>query len=98
MNGFVIFLFLFLASYGQTGVIKGIVKKIDGKKISDVYIYNNEGKGTFTDSKGRFTLVLDSGKHTLFFEHTSYLLKEFSIVVRKNKFTTVKIILTCKKL
>jgi hypothetical protein len=70
---FIIFLSFFTGSiFGQTATIKGIVKDENGKPIENVSIIYNK-KGTASNSKGKYTLEVPSGKMIIItFSHLTF--------------------------
>jgi len=84
---------LFTSLFAQgTGTLKGKVRTIEGKALSDVLITakkdDKEIKSTKTNSKGEFSMTLDEGKYNLVFTKKGYSLGIlYNVAVVKNKTT-----------
>lgn len=77
-----LFLFTVIRANAQTAVT-GEVKKADGEPLADVsVVIKNNGSGTVTDAKGKFSLTVPNNKTVLVFTHTGYEKREETVANR----------------
>ncbi len=96
MKHLIILLFLLFSSLvfaQKTYQIQGIIHNDEGKPINNVgvYLQNDIHKGTVTDDKGYFELVLPKGSHTLVVDYLGYKKQQIKVDLNKNKYLIVKL-------
>ncbi|HYE55754.1 MAG TPA: TonB-dependent receptor, partial [Chitinophagaceae bacterium] len=82
---------LSVATYGQTGLIKGKVTTTDGRPAAYVNVTLKEKKtGTVTDEEGTFELSnIKEGTHVLVISHIGLVTKEHTVTVESGSTVSV---------
>ncbi len=92
------FLLLFISTsfLAQTATIKGVVKNVSGKNISNVSIHYLD-TGSTTNSNGFYSIQLPENKQvTILFKHVSYVTVTKKITLKNNETKNLDIILNPK--
>ncbi len=72
--------------YSQQAKVYGTVKdERDSVMVGVTIAAKNTGKGTVTDSEGKYTLLLDNGAYTMEFSYIGYSLRSFPVLLLDNK-------------
>jgi iron complex outermembrane receptor protein len=90
-NFFCFFLLLFSAASAQTGV-KGTIKDAaSGEPLIGVNIILANGKGTVTDTAGKFIIAADSGTYMVQITYIGYLTQAVKIKISRGKTTVLNL-------
>lgn len=78
--------------FAQQGSVFGTIKSKEGEVLRGVSVaVSGQSAGTTSDEKGKYELILPTGRYTLTFSHVGFLTKSLSININQGAFVQLNI-------